>query len=178
MINYRDTLLAQYANSPTITALVDYADQWFAPDDTLDALYDNVINVMTAQGFGLDIWGRIVGVGRELNIPVPGGFFGWNDLGFGQGVFYSGVSSSTMFSLSDDAYRRVILATAAANISPGTVPSINAILRMLFGARVWCQDNYDMTMTIVTNGTLDVTETAILNAGIIPRPAGVQLIVT
>jgi hypothetical protein len=49
---------------------------------------------------------------------------------------------------------------------------------MLFGERVWCQDNYDMSMTIVTNGTLDVTETAILNAGIIPRPSGVQLIVT
>ncbi len=56
--------------SPTIVLIDPTAD--------LNAFYDLVWNVATAQGWGLDVWGRIVGVTRNLNIPAdivnPGGY--------------------------------------------------------------------------------------------------------
>ena len=51
------------------------------------------------------------------------------------GVFYSGSNLTSAFSLSDAAFRRLILAKAAANISNGSIPVVNSILRGLFPGR-------------------------------------------
>lgn len=146
------TVLSQYANSPSLTAmLVNYAD---AADQTQDFgnFYDLIWNVDTAEGYGLDVWGRIVGVGRVITV-ASGEYFGfdqatpgvqsWN-LGLGVGgswlggAFYSGTNLTSNFSLSDTAFRQLILAKAAANISSGAIPTVNGILRGLFPGRGNC----------------------------------------
>ncbi|CAE6869144.1 hypothetical protein R75461_08473 [Paraburkholderia nemoris] len=66
MKNWTDTLLAQYANSPTITAMLDCLNQDIGPHAGLDAFYDTIWNVATALGYGLDVWGRIVNVKRGV----------------------------------------------------------------------------------------------------------------
>ena len=71
------TLISQYANSPTLTQLVQDFGQWFDPTANLTAFYDTVWNLDTAAGFGQDIWGRILGVSRLVPIPGTAGAFGF-----------------------------------------------------------------------------------------------------
>lgn len=155
------TVLSQYANSPAITSiLVNYAA---AADQNQDFsnFYDLIWNVDTAQGYGLDVWGRIVGVGRIITVAstdyfgfdqaVPG-VQSWNlGLSFGGswlgGALYSGTNLTSNFSLSDTAFRQLILAKAAANISNGSIPAVNAILRGLFPGRgnAYVTDDFEVT---------------------------------
>lgn len=66
--------MKQYANSPIIQTRIANRASYFDPAAWEQQLYDVVLNIDTAQGFGLDIWGRIVGLanGRLLTIPTTG----------------------------------------------------------------------------------------------------------
>ena len=69
MIDVESTLQSQYANSPTIVQLATNMNSYLDPIANIDAFYDNVFNILTAVGEGLDIWGRILQFGRVVNIP-------------------------------------------------------------------------------------------------------------
>jgi len=193
--DWRQALLSQYANSPIIVGLLDALSYAIDRQAAFDAFFDAVWNVDTAVGFGLDIWGRIVGVNRALFVddgdPIPAtaylGFSTASDAHtFGDGVFW-GVStggSSTAFTpnflLTDIAYRQVILAKAALNVTNSSIPAINAILRALFPAyeNVYVRDNGNMTMTFVFGSTLSKVDYAIVTqSGVLPRPIGVSVTV-
>ena len=176
------TIVSQYANSPVILALVDYYEQDIKPDVDIDGFYDYVWNVLTAQGFGLDIWGRIVNIGRELNIPGALDTFGFSTSPqtfepFGQAPFYDGnPPSSTVYRLADDAYRTLILAKALANISNCTAPSINRLLQVLFAGRgrTYVADTGLMRIRYVFEFQLAPFEWAIVTqSGALARPAAV-----
>ncbi len=175
-------LLSQYANSPVLRALLDDAHDVFDPTPNFDAFYNMIWNIDTAQGFGLDVWGRILGVGRVIQIPSPGGaFLGFDgsDLAhtFGFGVFYGFGSSTDNFPLSDDYYRRLLLAKAAANITDCSIPAINALLTALFPAYapVYVIDSGGMALIYHFGVTLNVVDYAIVTqTGVLPRPAGVS----
>lgn len=133
------TVISQYANSPILTTLITNLAEYIDPTQNLDAFYDYIMNVATAQGYGLDVWGRIVGVNRVLQVQVTN-WFGFEEASpgsytFGQGSFYSGAPLTSNFSLSDEAYRTLIYAKAAANITDGSIPAINRILMTLFPNR-------------------------------------------
>ena len=176
------TVISQYANSPVILKLVENFATYVDPTANIDAFYKLIWDIDTAVGYGLDVWGRIVGVSRVLFIPVDGGdFFGFDEatdaFGFGQTPFFqTGGVLTQNFALSDDAYRRLILATALANISDGSIPSINQILINLFNQYGNCYvvDNNDMTMTYTFGSQLSPVDFAIVTqSGVLPRPAGV-----
>ena len=80
MIDFQKTIISQFANSPTIVGLVTNMNAYIDQTANFQSFYDFVWNVNTAQGFGLDIWGRILGVSRNLQIaaPLAGNFFGFN----------------------------------------------------------------------------------------------------
>ncbi|OZI59954.1 DUF2612 domain-containing protein [Bordetella genomosp. 11] len=182
-----DTLISQYANSPTIVQLCRNVDTYINPDTDLDTFYDYVWNVMTAQGFGLDIWGRIVNVGRELTIPGSTTYLGFDeaftpptaDTGpqpFGQAPFWTGTQDTETFTLTDEAYRTLILVKALANISDCTAPSLNQLLQNLFQGRGRCyvNDLGDMQMRFTFEFPLQPFELAILTqSNAIPQPAAV-----
>jgi len=77
MINVEQTIISQYGNSATITQLVRNMNEYLDPRADFDAFYNFVWNVETAQGFGLDIWGRIVNIKRELLVPDTPNYFGF-----------------------------------------------------------------------------------------------------
>lgn len=136
------TVLSQYANAPALTAIIGNLFACLDQTANLDAFFDLVWNVDTAQGYGLDCWGRIVGVDRVLAV-VDDGFFGWSEgvpgaLTWGEGRWYSGSSLTSNYELADEAFRRLILTKAAANITDGSIGSINAILLSLFPNRGNC----------------------------------------
>lgn len=136
------TVISQYANSPILTRLIANVFAYIDKTANVETFFDFIMNVETAQGYGLDVWGRIVGVNRVLKVAV-GDWFGFEEASpgsdtFGQGAFFSGTPTTENFSLSDQAYRQLIFAKAAANITNGSVPAINRILMSLFPNRGNC----------------------------------------
>jgi hypothetical protein len=175
------TVLSQYANSPKLTALITAFNAAMDQTENLDNFYDFMLNIQSAQGYGLDVWGRIVNVARTLELPGNVDYLGFDEAGspwtgFGQGGLYSGGGISSNVVLSDNDYRTLILAKAAGNISDGAIPSVNKILLALFPNRggCWVQDNLDMSLTYKFNFVLNPVELAIVEtSGVLPNPAGV-----
>jgi hypothetical protein len=66
------TFISQYAQSPTIRRMVNDFNAYLDPTQSLDQFYELIWNVDTAVGYGLDVWGRIVGVGRVLQVNIVG----------------------------------------------------------------------------------------------------------
>ena len=180
------TVISQYANSPTLLRLITNMSQYIDPTANLAAFYSYVWDVSTAQGFGLDIWGKIVGVSRLLQIPTVGAHVGyqnasgptWDEQPFNAlGTFFRGANATYAYLLPDDAYRVLILTKAFSNIVRTTAPAMNRLLQQLFPGRGVCYvvDNNDMSFVFHFDFTLTPIELAILqNSGAVPRPAGVS----
>lgn len=176
------TILSQYANSPILTGMISRFNAAMDQTENMDNFYDMIWNVLTAVGYGLDVWGRIVGVERTVPIPNDATFLGFDEAGgwtgFGQGGFFSGTSIASNFVLSDANYRVLILAKAATNISDGSIPSMNAILMRIFTGRgdVYVVDNMDMSIDLHFSFTLNPLELAIVElSGVLPNPCGVVI---
>lgn len=197
MQNWDETLLSQYCDSPTIKGMLESFNQAIDPTADIDNFYNNIWNVATAVGNGLDIWGQIVGCSRYLQIPstpylgfeeaftVPTAATGAQP--FNQAPFYNGVQATNTFALSDAQYRQLILVKAAANISNLSVASINALLRAEFGVNngidpygnAYVIDNENMSFVYHLNFVPSPAQIAIIqSSGVFPRPAGVQMTLT
>lgn len=185
MQNVEQTILSQYANSASLTTILQGFNQALDPRALEDDFFNKVMNPRTATGWGLDVWGRIVGVGRTLQVAAPN-YIGFHEAddgsqslgGFDYGIFYNGQSATENFILSDEHYRTLIFAKAAANISSGTTSSLNAILMMLFSqsGNIWVRETSSHVMTLVHDWILAPYQAAILiNSGVIPRPSTVSL---
>jgi hypothetical protein len=180
MVNVEQTIVSQYANSPTLVQLIENMNGYVDPQADFDAFYAFVWNIQTAQAWGLDILGRIVNVSRQINIPGAVLNFGFkegvNYQPFGQAPLYAGTPASTVYSLSDDAYRTLILMKALLNISNNTAPAINQMLKNLFAGRGRCYvtDTGQMQIRFVFEFALFPYEIAILTqSNAVPRPAAV-----
>lgn len=181
--SYWVSVISQYANSPILMQLIDDFDQCVDQTANFDNFYDLVWNVATAQGYGLDVWGRIVGVSRVIQLSGTQAYFGFEEAGptnsntFGQAPFYSGVPNTTNYMLSDNAFRTLIYAKALSNISDGSIKSINTLLRNLFpnqGGNAYVTDGQNMTLTYTFNWALTPVQLAIVSqTGVLPKPVGV-----
>jgi hypothetical protein len=180
------TILSQYANSPVILALIDAYNSAVDPSGNIDAFYNNIFNLETAVGYGLDVWGRILGVSRELEVDVTGtDYLGFlesdtqSDIApFGSGVFYGGAPTTTNYSLTDAQYLPLLMAKALLNISSGSIPAYNAMLQTLFGSYggAYIQQTGFTPMTVVFNFVPTALQQAIVqNSGAFQPPAGVAL---
>jgi Protein of unknown function (DUF2612) len=180
------TIVSQYATAPTIISLVHSMNDWKDPRPNLDAFYDLIWNVDTAIGHGLDVWGRIVGVGRVLQ-AASGVYLGFaeaadptSETPFNQAPFYSGQPTTGNYALTDDGFRTLIFAKALSNITDGSIRQVNQILMTLFPGRGNCYviDNQNMSMVYHFNFVLAPFEAAIvLASGVMPKPAGIILTV-
>ncbi|MGL4756290.1 MAG: DUF2612 domain-containing protein [Aeromonadaceae bacterium] len=173
--------MREYAASPRIKQLISYHTEYFSAS-WVDDFYSVVWNVDTAQGFGLDIWGRIVGLenGRYLQIE-SGDYFGFNDAidqswqTFGSGTFYSGATETQTYELADPAFRTLILTKAMSNISDSTMPGLNKVLQELFPGRgrCWVNDLQNMAIRYVFEFNLEPWEISVIKSDSLPRPGGV-----
>ena len=168
MITVGETLISQYANSPVICRLIRRFDDCIDPRTDKQRFYDTVWNVSTAQGFGLDIWGAIVGIEREVMISAQDEYIGFAQgfTSFDNGVWSTGEGLERRYRLDDDAYRRVIMLKAMSNIIYATAPHINRLLREMFGKRGRAY--------FVKNGTM-AERSIIRQSDLLPRPSGVLL---
>lgn len=153
MQNYQATILSQYANSPTILQLIENMNGYLDPSVDLDAFYTWVWDIDTAQGFGLDIWGKMLGLSR--NITALG----------------------TTYTLDDATYRTMLYVKAASNICATTAPALNQLFTQLFSSqgKAYTVDLGNMHMLYVFEFSLSGLDLAILKyTDLIPHPAGVK----
>jgi len=151
MNNYEQTVISQYGNSDAILALIGSFNDAVDPSSDIDNFYVHIWDVATATGFGLDIWGRIVGVSRT--IPT---------------------TPATV--LTDGQFLELILLKALANISRATSYSINTLLLEWMAGRGRCyvNDLGNMEIRYMFEFPLQPFEiTIITQSGIFLRPAGV-----
>lgn len=198
LFDFEATVISQYANSPTIMQLVQNLNQYIDQSANFANFYNFVWNVDTAVGFGLDIWGKIVGVSRLLQIPNSTPYVGfyqssesqpaqdWTPAGSSQppynnppvgGAFYTGHNATDAYLLPDDSYRQLILAKAFANICTTTAPAINQILQNLYGAgTAFVLNTGPMAISYNLTFTPTPIQLAILEqSGVIPTPPGVSV---
>ena len=181
------TIISQYANSPSMVALLGSINAAISPYEDFETIYNDILNINTAVGYGLDVLGRIVGISRLITIPANTNFVGWKEAAswqpWGQAPFWDGntseLTAAAVIALNDSIFRNVVLAKALANISNCSALSINAILQVLFGATsaqyAYVQDLGNMTMIIQFLANISTAYMYILTQkAIIPKPAGVQ----
>jgi hypothetical protein len=105
-------ILTQYSGSPTIVQLLsDFRDN-IDPQADINLFIEKVMNIDTAEGIGLDILGRIIGMPRVAQ--------------------YGGKT----ITLTDALYRRLLMYKAFANISGSTMATMNKMLYLLFGENI------------------------------------------
>ena len=139
----------------------------------------------TCETFGLDMWGKIVGISRYINAPIESSSFGFSEADdadpdyptpFNESPFFGGIQETTNVRLGDDAYRTLIFCKAFTNISIATIPEINRFLKILFyqRGRAYCINYRDMTIGITFEFELAPYEESILtNYEVTPVPSGV-----
>lgn len=143
MRDFDRTIISQYTSSPTLIKLIENLNDYLDPATNFEDFYNLIWNIDTAVGYGLDVWGRIVGVNRILKIADTK-YFGFDEAtvlsseGFNVAPFYNGQPLTSNYRLDDASYRRLIFAKAALNITNCSIPAINQILLNLFPDRGNC----------------------------------------
>ncbi len=170
------TIQSQYAASPNLVSTVEIFTS-VLPNKDIELFYNSVFNIDTAEGVGLDIWGRIIGIGRQLEVKKVDDYFGFSgsgESGFNNREFYyKGVTN--VYNMTDSAYRQYLLLTKAfANISDATAPNLNYILSQLFkGKTAYVLPTGIMRIRFVFEFNLSALERSIFNLGLLTHGAGV-----
>ena len=182
MKNINDTILSQYANSPTILSLIEQLNEIIDPAKNVEDFYELVWNVSTAHGLGLDIWGRIVGVDRRSKLLSPDTeVFGFNTnpqsfQPFDQASFMGSDANFSTYQLPDAQFRTLIMIKAASNVLYATAPNINRFLLSIFGKRCYFLLTGSMRATYYFEFSLNKFERYLIyELGILPVPCGVEI---
>lgn len=186
-MNWKDTVITQYAQSQKLLSVIDTFNQAMNLDDFTDEFITDIWDISTNNSYGLDVWGKIVGIGRYIISPIDSDTFGFAEsnvgasdypLPFNDAPFYGGTQETTNVRLGDDAFRTLIMCKAFTNISIATIPDVNKFLKILFSGRgrSFCVNYGGMTMGITFEFALaPFEESILLNYGVVPVPSGVQL---
>lgn len=182
------TLISQYAQSPVLTQLIDNLAEYFDQSANWNNFYQYVWNIDTAQAWGLDFWGKVLGVTRYLEIPITAEYLGFKNAAAGAsgfpfdvGVFYDGQTSTQTYALDDSDFRTLLYAKAFANICRTCIPVLNQLMRLLFPGLgdTYCLDNGNMSMTYYLGWAPTFVQLAIVEqSGAVPHPTGVAVSIT
>lgn len=172
------TIQSQYSASKTIIELVQSARVRISPWADISLFYQNIFDIETAQGIGLDWWGRILGIGRLLDVEDTGEWMGFEEADynpFNSSPMWDGNTSTQQTRLADDAYRYLLMWKALANISTADTASLNNLLLGLFpGQDVVVHEVGTMAIELYVFFPLEPYQRAVLREyGLFARGAGV-----
>ena len=135
-----ETVQSQYATSKRMRAVIDAFWNAINPKADIDLLYKKLVNPRTAEGTGLDVWGRIVAIGRSyLAAEDTNPYFGFdppegvkNDrLGtFNVTPFYKKIMGKIR--MADTMFRTYVFLKALINISNSSLAGLNQMVKLLF----------------------------------------------
>lgn len=172
-----ETILSQYSTSPHILNLARGIALRIDPAPDIDTFFENIFDIDTAVGWGLDNWGRILAIPRGVQVSEQEwfGYYGSQLQPWNNAPFYNPQHATNNFLLSDEAYRKLLLYKAAANIGSSDAATINRLLKQVFTDTFdHIVDNGNMSIRAVFNDYLQPVEVGILNTyGALNKGAGV-----
>lgn len=71
-------IIRQYKNSTIVSEIIKKAVDNILPTSDIENILSDILDVYSAEGFALDIWGRIVGIDRSIPLPVAPVYFGFD----------------------------------------------------------------------------------------------------
>lgn len=154
----RNEIYHQYAHSPKLVGLINGLAEGLSPQNSLKAFYDNVFNINSASGSGLDVWGDIFNIKRSLTLTLD--------------------NVETQYTMTDDEYRMILKLAASKNISDATCGNIYTVLSTVFSqfGNIYVSDLGEMHLRYSFEFLLSDTMYAILRqTKVVPRPAGVGI---
>ena len=175
--NNSDLLEGKPRGSITLKTLIDGINS-IIQTNLIDPACDieKQASILTATGIWLDY------IGERLKYPrpfiTPGDFlwfgFDGNGKGFDQANFTPSDGDKTP--IGDEPYRVLLIVRGGQLITDCTIPSLNAILQGAFGSGSNYIDNGNMTLDVLLENTQsDVTISALVESGLITKPAGVRI---
>lgn len=179
------TIQSQYSASPHIVALVNGFWSCLDPSADIELIFNKMINPITAEGFGLDVWGRIVAIGREyVSKDATPSYWGYKaPLGidnprmrnFNNAPFYKEITGKVK--LNDQAYRTYIFLKAMINIGNGSLSSLNRMISVLFpSVKIVLLHVDTMVLRIVIQSELAQSDLdALLNLPWLPAGVGLEV---
>ena len=179
------TIQSQYSASPHIVALVNGFWSCLDPSADIELIFNKMINPITAEGFGLDVWGRIVAIGREYaskditlsywGYKAPLGIDNPRMRNFNNAPFYKEITGKVK--LNDQAYRTYIFLKAMINIGNGSLSSLNRMISVLFpSVNIVILHVDTMVLRIVIQSELAQSDLdALLNLPWLPAGVGLEV---
>ena len=135
-----ETIQSQYAASKRMMQVISAFWESIDPKADISLMYQKLVNPRTAEGTGLDVWGRIVAIGRSyLAAEDTNPYFGFdppegvkNDrLGtFNVTPFYKKIMGKVR--MADTMFRTYVFLKALINISNSSLAGLNQMVKMLF----------------------------------------------
>lgn len=180
--DYLDLVTSEHSNKPKFMAMIAIHA---AISVQIQTVLESMIPLFDLDtppvGDQLDIIGQWVGVTRDVNIPITGIFFSWDDVvatGWELGIWKGDNNSNSITTLPDPQYLTLIKARIAANHWDGTTEGAYAIWSVLFpNITLLIQDQQDMSFYVAIVGqVLDSLTLALLTGGYLPlKPEGVHI---
>ena len=172
------TILSQYSASPHILELSKKFALRIDPAPDIDLFFEKVFDIESAVGWGLDNWGRILGIPRGVQVATTNwfGYYGSQLQPWNNAPWFNPQQATQNFPLTDEAYRKLLIYKAAANIGSADAATINRLLSQVFKNTFdHVVDNGDMSIRAVFSDYLQPVEIGILNTyGALNKGAGVQ----
>lgn len=177
----KDTILFQYSSSPIIKAIIEGVNDLIKPDEDINSFYNEMFNILSAQGVGLDFWGVKLGIGRNIKIQSTvdeNDCFGFDrsELNAWDTVPFFSEKEGDVITLEDNAYRELLLIKAAANISRTDIASLENLLERLYSGRgnFYVLEIGTMKLRYIFEFYLTPYEESLaLRRDLPPKPAGV-----
>ncbi len=152
------SIQSQYSASDNMTSVIAGFARMIDPYEEIQSFYDDIFNILSAQGQGLDLWGEIIDIPRIIS-----------------------VNDASAMTLDDDHYRALLLYKALANISSSDIATLNKLLQTLidtdigvFNGNAYVLETGPMKIRWVFEYFLNEVEMAIFKtAGTLARGAGV-----
>jgi len=177
---------SQYSASAKMLALAAGFQLRIDPHVDIDLFYEKMFNIYTAEGFGLDNWGVILGIGRTIEGPPDLDCFGFDGSTlhpFDQRPFMPdyNIIPPTYLTLDDELFRLLLLYKALANISAADAATQNKLLSVLidtgiggFEGAAYVLEVDTMVIRWVFENFLTAGQLAVFRvAGTLARGAGV-----
>lgn len=154
--DFEKHILWQYNNASAINSLMQSKQAWYDVNHNnyWNDYIKNVLNIETANDYGLSIWGAILQIPRTF------------------------IVNGNEVTIDTEMYRNLIRAKMLLLRTRATVPDINKILDSLFGkyGKAFVVDNNNMTISYMFSFMLSDLQVAILQqTQLLPRPAGVKM---
>lgn len=132
----RATVQSQYSASPRILFLAEYYWSMLDPTESINLMLKKMIDPVTAEGSGLDAWGRIVGIKRAL-VPTAGEYLAFDPAGLDNtlGDSFNNAPWNPLLASGmapDAVYRVYVFVKAMLNIGNGSLADLNRYFSLLY----------------------------------------------